>query len=59
MTDLTERESEVLALIQVGKHNPEIARLLEISTNTVKWHVGNILIKTGTRSRTEVAVKLK
>jgi two-component system response regulator FixJ len=35
---LTTREREVIDLVVQGRHNPEIARILSISTHTVKVH---------------------
>lgn len=57
---LTERELSVLNLMAEGCSNPEIARRLEISRNTVKFHVSSIISKLGVASRTEaVAIGLK
>src|SRR6266496_835459 len=50
---LTERELEVLNLLGEGFTNPEIARQLAISRNTVKFHVSSIIGKLGAGSRTE------
>jgi LuxR family transcriptional regulator, maltose regulon positive regulatory protein len=52
---LSERESEVLALIAKGQSNKLIARELGLSLFTVKRHVANILNKTSLNSRTELA----
>jgi DNA-binding CsgD family transcriptional regulator/tetratricopeptide (TPR) repeat protein len=52
---LTERESEVLALLVEGRTNRQIARQLYISEKTASVHVSNILAKLGVRSRTEAA----
>jgi LuxR family maltose regulon positive regulatory protein len=52
---LTGREAEVLALVAEGQSNKQIARALDLSPFTVKRHVANILNKTATASRTEVA----
>jgi NarL family two-component system response regulator LiaR len=51
--ELTERESEVLALLVEGLNNTQIAARLTVSPSTVKSHVSNILSKLGVASRTE------
>jgi NarL family two-component system response regulator LiaR len=57
---LTERETEVLALLAQGLSNAEIAARLVISLATAKYHVRSILAKMGVSSRTEaVALALQ
>jgi DNA-binding NarL/FixJ family response regulator len=53
---LTERETEVLRLIGLGRSNKEIALELTIGEKTVKTHVSNILSKLGVASRTQAAL---
>jgi len=53
---LTERETEVLRLLALGKANKEIAVALNIGETTVKTHVSNILMKLGVPSRTQAAL---
>lgn len=53
---LTPRESQVLRLIAMGLSNQEIADSLEISIETVKEHVQNLLRKTSLGDRTQAAV---
>jgi FixJ family two-component response regulator len=47
LTDLTEREREVMSLAVVGHPNKEIARRLGISHRTVEIHKSKIMSKTG------------
>ncbi|MFM7206781.1 MAG: response regulator [Planctomycetaceae bacterium] len=53
---LTARESQVLRLVAMGLSNQEIADSLEISVETVKEHVQNLLRKTSLNDRTQAAV---
>lgn len=52
---LTGRERDVLHLLATGARNHAIAAQLRVSENTVKFHVSNLLRKTGTTSRAELA----
>lgn len=55
MEGLTPRQREVLALVAKGHTNGEIAEMLGISSDGVKWHVGEILARLDVRSREEAA----
>lgn len=48
---LSERESQTLLLVAQGQSNKEIARSLEISSETVKWHLKNLYAKLQVTSR--------
>lgn len=50
---LTAREREVLELLSRGLPNKLIARRLQISEHTVKFHVSSIYAKLGATSRTD------
>lgn len=54
---LTPRELEVLQLMASGLTNKGIAQALNISANTVKFHVNTILNKLNAQSRTEAVVR--
>ena len=53
--ELTRRETEVLRLLAKGRSNPDIARELNISVNTVKTHISHILRKLQLDNRTQAA----
>jgi two-component system, NarL family, nitrate/nitrite response regulator NarL len=54
---LTPRELEVLAALAEGMTNKAIARRLNISLHTVKFHVESLFRKLGARTRTEAVAK--
>jgi len=54
LTDLTNREMEVLTLIATGKSNKEVAFELNISTKTVDTHKMHILEKLGLKNTAEL-----
>ena len=56
VVSLTEREREVLALIGIGLSNPEIAARLHLGVTTVKTHVANLMTKTGSGNRVQLAI---
>jgi DNA-binding NarL/FixJ family response regulator len=53
---LTQRETQVLRHVALGLSNREIGKSLEISVETVKEHVQNILRKIAVSDRTQAAV---
>jgi DNA-binding NarL/FixJ family response regulator len=56
-TLLTPRELEVLAALAEGLTNKAIARRLNISLHTVKFHIESLFRKLGARTRTEAVAK--
>ncbi len=52
---LTEREAEVLGLVAEGHSNLELAGMLEIAHQTVKFHLSNIYRKLDVENRTQAA----
>ena len=57
--DLSERETEVIRLVNEGASNTEIGDKLSISISTVKKHFYNIYNKIGVKNRTQLIVLLK
>lgn len=53
---LTAREKEVLKLLIKGYYNKEIAKILNVTTETAKSHVSSILSKLKARNRIKAAV---
>lgn len=56
---LTPRESDVLELITFGKTNPEIAKALGISTNTVTGYVKQTFLKLDVSDRVTAALRAR
>jgi LuxR family transcriptional regulator, maltose regulon positive regulatory protein len=59
VTQLSERELEVLRLLAAGAQNQEIADELYLALNTVKKHVTHIFEKLGAANRTEAAARAR
>ncbi len=57
-TNLTQREKEVLDCVGRGDTNKEIAQRLQISIQSVKVYVSNLLRKTGASNRGALALQV-
>lgn len=57
LTELTKREESVYQLVVAGLNNAAIADELELSVNTVKVHISNILHKLAAKSRAELILR--
>ncbi len=55
---ITARQLAVAALVVRGLSNPEVARVLDISINTVKKHLRDLFERCEVASRAELAVRL-
>ena len=53
--DLTKREVEILQLVSEGHSNSELARMLWVTEQTVKFHLSNIYRKLDVANRTEAS----
>jgi DNA-binding NarL/FixJ family response regulator len=53
---LTERESEILALITQGKSNAEVAATTYLSVNSIKSYIRSTYRKIGVKSRTQAVL---
>ena len=56
LTELTERELDVLRLIARGRSNSEIATALFVSEPTIKIHINRVFRKLGVRDRIQAVV---
>jgi LuxR family transcriptional regulator, maltose regulon positive regulatory protein len=59
ITPLSDREVEVLKLIEEGKTNAAIADSLYISVSTVKTHINNLYSKLGVETRTQALARAR
>jgi DNA-binding NarL/FixJ family response regulator len=55
-SNLTQRETDILALLAEGKSNRDISRSLYLSEKTVKAHLAAIFRKLGVSNRTQAAM---
>jgi DNA-binding NarL/FixJ family response regulator len=56
LDELTERETEIVALVGTGLSNGEIAERLVISPATARTHVSRAMLKLGARDRAQLVV---
>jgi DNA-binding NarL/FixJ family response regulator len=56
LNTLTDRETEVLALIASGLSNGEICHHLHVSMATTKTHIGRLLAKLAARDRAQLVI---
>jgi len=54
---LNSREGEIFALVSQGMSNKEVARSLQCTDRTVKYHMTNIMQKLNVRNRVQAALK--
>jgi LuxR family transcriptional regulator, maltose regulon positive regulatory protein len=56
---LTEKEREVLSLLVKSMTNKEIARVMDVSEETVKWHLKNLFSKVNAFNRKHAVARAK
>ncbi|RLU04098.1 MAG: hypothetical protein D9N11_00675, partial [Ketobacter sp.] len=56
---LTDKEKEVLNLLQSGLRNKDVAVKANISLTTTKWHLKNVYAKLNVSNRTEAVAKAR
>lgn len=59
ISQVTQREYELLRQIHAGNSNNQISEILNISVNTVKSHLKNCYLKLGVKSRVEALSKIR
>ncbi len=59
LESLTEKEKEILTLLESGASNKEVSRRANISLATAKWHLKNIYAKLAVSNRTEAVSKAR
>jgi DNA-binding NarL/FixJ family response regulator len=56
LSELTDREREVVAWVATGRSNEEIAESLTLAPATVRTHVSRAMLKLGARDRAQLVV---
>jgi DNA-binding NarL/FixJ family response regulator len=56
LSELTEREREMVAWVSTGMSNAEIAEVLVVGPDTVRTHVSRAMVKLGARDRAQLVV---
>jgi LuxR family transcriptional regulator, maltose regulon positive regulatory protein len=56
---LTQRQIQLLALLDEGLNNEQVADRLALSVPTVKWHLHNAYVKLGVRSRSAALARAR
>lgn len=56
VTELTQRERQVLAHLAKGESNKQIAKALGLAAQTIRNHIASIYDKLGVHSRVEAVV---
>lgn len=56
---LSARELEIMRWVSAGKTNPEIGRILDISTSTVRNHLQNVFRKLDVTNRAQAVFQIK
>jgi DNA-binding NarL/FixJ family response regulator len=59
LSQVSEREFDVLALIYEGKPNGQISEALNVSLNTIKKHINNAYLKLDVNSRATAIARLR
>ncbi len=55
LPDLTRRELEILQLVAEGHSNTQLAKMLWVTEQTVKFHLSNVYRKLDVANRTEAS----
>jgi LuxR family maltose regulon positive regulatory protein len=56
---LSDREREILRLIEQGLSNQEIAQRLFVAVSTIKWHINHLYAKLDAHSRTQAIARAR